>query len=218
MISLKQQPEVFYKIYVFKNSTKFTGKHLHRSLFFNKVACLRLNIAGVFLWILQEHFQEHYFFTKHFRRLLLIFLKIYFFFESTACLAIFTTNLQIINLISSKKSNPVLFEKLEHYLILNEKKIFDIHPFTENSTSWNLHSLKIRSLKSVFLEYCKNCDKKCKWGNPIYVNPVFFGCNFARNKLFPRYFKNICAKFLHCLSEISLAAASSSRHLLGVQN
>ena len=126
--------------------------------------------------------------------------------------------LKIINLISSKKSNPVLFEKLEHYLILNEKKIFDIHPFTENSTSWNLHLLKIRSLKLVFLEYCKNCDKKCKWGNPIYVNPVFFGCNFARNKLFPRYFKNICAKFLHCLSEISLAAASSCRHLLGVQN
>ena len=38
---LKQPPEVFYKKGVLKNFTKFTGKHLFQSLFFNKVAELR---------------------------------------------------------------------------------------------------------------------------------------------------------------------------------
>ena len=37
----KQPPEVFYKKGVLKNFTKFTGKHLCQSLFFNKVAGLR---------------------------------------------------------------------------------------------------------------------------------------------------------------------------------
>ena len=37
----KQPPEVFYKKSVPKNFTKFTGKHLCQSLFFNKVAGLR---------------------------------------------------------------------------------------------------------------------------------------------------------------------------------
>ena len=37
----KQPPEVFYKESVLRNFTKFTGKHLCQSLFFNKVACLR---------------------------------------------------------------------------------------------------------------------------------------------------------------------------------
>ena len=34
----KQPPEVFYKKGVLKNFTKFTGKNLCQSLFFNKVA------------------------------------------------------------------------------------------------------------------------------------------------------------------------------------
>ena len=34
----KQPPEVFYKKGVLRNVTKFTGKHLFLSLFFNKVA------------------------------------------------------------------------------------------------------------------------------------------------------------------------------------
>ena len=37
----KQSPEVFYKKGVLRNFTKFTGKHLCQSLFFNKVAGLR---------------------------------------------------------------------------------------------------------------------------------------------------------------------------------
>ena len=37
----KQPPEVFNKKSVLKNFTKFTGKHLCQSLFFNKVAGLR---------------------------------------------------------------------------------------------------------------------------------------------------------------------------------
>ena len=38
----KQPPEVLYeKKSVLGNSTKFTGKHLYQSLFFNKVAGLR---------------------------------------------------------------------------------------------------------------------------------------------------------------------------------
>ena len=34
------RPEVFYKKGVLRNFTKFTGKHLRQSLFFNKVAGL----------------------------------------------------------------------------------------------------------------------------------------------------------------------------------
>ena len=37
----KQPPEVFYKKGVVRNFTKFIGKHLCLSLFFNKVAGLR---------------------------------------------------------------------------------------------------------------------------------------------------------------------------------
>ena len=37
----KQPPDVFYKKSVLENFTKFTGKHLCQSLFFNKVAGLR---------------------------------------------------------------------------------------------------------------------------------------------------------------------------------
>ena len=37
----KQPPEVVYKKGVLENFTKFTGKHLCQSVFFNKVACLR---------------------------------------------------------------------------------------------------------------------------------------------------------------------------------
>ena len=36
------RPEVFCKKGVFKNFTKFTGKHLRQNLFFNKVAGVRL--------------------------------------------------------------------------------------------------------------------------------------------------------------------------------
>ena len=35
------RPEVFCKKSVFRNFTKFTGKHLYQSLFFNKVASPR---------------------------------------------------------------------------------------------------------------------------------------------------------------------------------
>ena len=38
----KQPPEVFFKKSVLKNFANFTGKHLCRSLFFNKVADLRV--------------------------------------------------------------------------------------------------------------------------------------------------------------------------------
>ena len=38
----KQPPEVFYENGVIKNFAKFTGKHMCQSLFFNKVAGLRL--------------------------------------------------------------------------------------------------------------------------------------------------------------------------------
>ena len=37
-----QPPEVFYKKGVLKSFVKFTGKHLYHSLFFDKVAGLRL--------------------------------------------------------------------------------------------------------------------------------------------------------------------------------
>ena len=37
----KQPPEVVYKKGVLENFTKFTGKHLCQSVFFNKVVCLR---------------------------------------------------------------------------------------------------------------------------------------------------------------------------------
>ena len=40
-ISTKSPPEVFYKKGVLKNFTKFRGKHLCQSLFFNKLAGLR---------------------------------------------------------------------------------------------------------------------------------------------------------------------------------
>ena len=38
----KKPPDVLYKKDVLKNFTKFTGKHLCQSLFFNKVAGLKL--------------------------------------------------------------------------------------------------------------------------------------------------------------------------------
>ena len=41
-------PEVFCKKGVFRNFTKFTGKHLRHSLFFNKVAGLRLLFNSFF--------------------------------------------------------------------------------------------------------------------------------------------------------------------------
>ena len=40
------RPEVFYKKGVIKSFTKFTGKHLGQSLFFSKVAGLRLVAAS----------------------------------------------------------------------------------------------------------------------------------------------------------------------------
>ena len=51
VIGQKQPPELFYKKAVLKNFTKFTGKHLIRSLFFNKVKkssrqrCFPVNFA-----------------------------------------------------------------------------------------------------------------------------------------------------------------------------
>ena len=40
----KQPPDVIYKKSIFKNSSKFTAKHLFQSLFFNKVAGLILQL------------------------------------------------------------------------------------------------------------------------------------------------------------------------------
>ena len=65
---LRKQPlEVFCKKAVLKNFTKFTGKHLHQSLFFNKVAGLspaallkKRLCHRCFLWILWN-FKEHIF-------------------------------------------------------------------------------------------------------------------------------------------------------------
>ena len=55
----RSRPEVFCKKGVLRNFTKFTGKHLCQSLFFNKVAGLRTATllkkgsgTGVFLSIL----------------------------------------------------------------------------------------------------------------------------------------------------------------------
>ena len=57
----KQPPEkVFYMKNGVKKLSKFTGKHLCQSLFFNKATCLRPATlynktgTGVFLWILQN--------------------------------------------------------------------------------------------------------------------------------------------------------------------
>ena len=44
MISRGSRPEVFCKIGVLRNFAKFTGKRLCQSLFFNKIAGLRLQI------------------------------------------------------------------------------------------------------------------------------------------------------------------------------
>ena len=41
-------PEVFYKKGAPKNFAKFTGKHLHQSLFFNKVAGFRKFLSTLF--------------------------------------------------------------------------------------------------------------------------------------------------------------------------
>ena len=41
-------PEVFYKEGAPKNFAKFTGKHLHQSLFFNKVAGFRKFLSTLF--------------------------------------------------------------------------------------------------------------------------------------------------------------------------
>ena len=63
-------PSCFMKKGVLGNFTKFTGKHLCQSLFFNKVAGLQLywkidSGTGVLLWILWN-FQEHLL-TEHIR-------------------------------------------------------------------------------------------------------------------------------------------------------
>ena len=46
---INSRPEVFRKKGVFRNFAKFTGKHLRQSLFFNKVAGLRLLLNSFFL-------------------------------------------------------------------------------------------------------------------------------------------------------------------------
>ena len=49
-ISRSSRPEVFCKKGVLRNFTKFTGKHLCESLFFNKVAGLACNFIKKRLW------------------------------------------------------------------------------------------------------------------------------------------------------------------------
>ena len=59
----KQPPEMFYKKGALKNFTKFTGKHLCQSLFFNKVAGLRrATLLNKILW--------HRYFPVNFAKLL----------------------------------------------------------------------------------------------------------------------------------------------------
>ena len=54
------RPEVFCKKGVLKNFTKFTGKHLYQSLFFNKVAGLKPP-AQVFPCEFSEVFKNSFF-------------------------------------------------------------------------------------------------------------------------------------------------------------
>ena len=69
----KQPPEVFCKKGVRKNFAKFTGKHLSRSLFFNKELqargvqlYLKMTLQHVFSFEFSEVFKIT-FFTEHFR-------------------------------------------------------------------------------------------------------------------------------------------------------
>ena len=69
----KQPPKVPYKKDVFKNFAKFTGKHLCRSLFSNKVASLRLQTL-LNRWYRRPCFSREFFkivknmfFTEHLR-------------------------------------------------------------------------------------------------------------------------------------------------------
>ena len=52
----KQPPNVFYKKGVLKNFEKFTGKHLHRSLFFNNTDVLILMFSCEFCEIFKNAF------------------------------------------------------------------------------------------------------------------------------------------------------------------
>ena len=68
----KQPPEVFYQEGVFKNFTKFTGKHLCWSLFFDKLQAWDLQFylkwdssTGVFLKLFEIF--KNTIFTKHLR-------------------------------------------------------------------------------------------------------------------------------------------------------
>ena len=63
----KERPEVLCKKSLLRNFTKFTGRHLCQSLFFNNLPGARLNLylkrdygTCFFLWILQN-FYEHLF-------------------------------------------------------------------------------------------------------------------------------------------------------------
>ena len=68
----KQPPEVFCKKSVLRNFTKFIGKHLCQSLFFNKVAGLtpEATLAQVFSCAFYE-ISKNTFFTEHLWWLLL---------------------------------------------------------------------------------------------------------------------------------------------------
>ena len=61
----KQPLEVFYRKGVLKNFAKFTGKHLFRSLFFDKFAGLKP--TQVCSWEFGEIFKNIFFFTVHLR-------------------------------------------------------------------------------------------------------------------------------------------------------
>ena len=68
------RPEVYCKRGVLRNFTKFTGKHLCQSLFFNKVADLRSEtLLKKRLWhrCFPVKFLRTLFFTEHFRWMLL---------------------------------------------------------------------------------------------------------------------------------------------------
>ena len=57
----KQPTEVFYEKGVHKNISKFTGKHLCQSLFFNKVAGLKKSLTVVFSCEFCEIFKSIFF-------------------------------------------------------------------------------------------------------------------------------------------------------------
>ena len=69
-LSRSSRSYVFFEKGIFKNFVKFTGKHLRRNLFFNKVAGLQR--AALFKKLNLRNFKHNYF-TKHLRAIASVF-------------------------------------------------------------------------------------------------------------------------------------------------